>query len=114
MSLSLSLAKSTHVRILLERFVTARKQSCGKIVFSQMYDVASGVGGEGLHPSGLQMDAPPTGSMHPPSQKTDGKPAGGTHPTGMHTCLQIKSTEVIFWQEKKQNISTTRHKAAGR
>ena len=42
--------------------------------------------GGGVHPSGLPMDASPSGSMY---QKTDGQQAGGTHPTGIHSCFDM-------------------------
>ena len=83
----------------------------GKVMFSQAWGCihlgciheggggahpGRGASGGGVHPSGLQMDAPPTEvctpcwkyapprSMHP--KKTDGQHASGAHPTGIHTC----------------------------
>ena len=66
--------------------VTIRKQSCGKVMFSQASVKNYVHGGEVSTPPGRH---PPeqTPPVQIPPQQTAAA-ADGTHPTGMHSCCQ--------------------------
>ena len=98
---------------ILRRFVTVRKRSCGKVMFSQVCVKNSVHGGGGVHPLGRHppdRHTPPA-SRHPTGWQTDTSPLhvyckGRVHPTGMHTCswlflLQLMAITAkflrVFW-----------------
>ena len=92
--------------------ITARKRSCGKVIFSQasvshsVHRRVSGSVHAGIHPT-PRADTPSTGSTPPPgtthppwkahtpeahpSSGAHTPAADGTHPTGMLSCLCLLS-----------------------
>ena len=76
-----------HTIHILWMFVTARKQSCEKVMFSQarISHSVNRVQGLPSHNTMGQADPPQKADPHLPPPRY-GQPAGGMHPTRMHTC----------------------------
>ena len=103
-----------------KRFITARKRSCGKVMFLHLSVIlftggvsTSGCGGcLPLVPGGLPLGL---GGYTP---RADTPPveitieAGGTHPTGMHSCLsyhQYLSEYVQKYNAERSFVDLIRH-----
>ena len=85
--------------------ITARKQSCGKVMLGVSQQALGQGGGVVKGGSGKGRYTPP-----PRVQPVMTTKAGGTHPTGMHSCCLGTDGKIIkgsIYTEQKRQISST-------